>query len=98
VALRADPDRQPLDHGDPRAGRCGFGRSDGSQPCRRYLSALVEPGAIRGRGGVGGAPFVVIVHGDPITLTRRAQTAGALFVLASDPLGYCNPPAKVSRS
>jgi len=61
----------------------------------RSVAAAASAGDIL---GVGGAPFVVIVHGDPITLTRRAQTAGALFVLASDPLGYCNPPAKVSRS
>jgi hypothetical protein len=61
----------------------------------RSVAAAASAGDIL---GVGAAPFVVIVHGDPTTLSRRVRAAGAMFVLASDPLGYCNPPAKVSRS
>jgi len=48
--------------------------------------------------GVGGAPFVVILQGDPRTLAAHARAVGALFILASNPAGFCAPRASEPKS
>ena len=48
--------------------------------------------------GVGAAPFVVILRGDPADLSRRARSAGALLLLDPALAGACaRPPARVSQ-
>lgn len=43
--------------------------------------------------GVGGAPFIVVLRGDPATLNPRARTAGALLLLDPALAGVCARPA-----
>lgn len=43
--------------------------------------------------GAGGAPFVVILRGDPSDLSRRARAAGALMLLDPALAGVCADPA-----
>lgn len=45
---------------------------------------------------VGGAPFIVILRGDPIDLAQRARSAGALLVLDPDLAGVCAPKEALS--
>lgn len=40
---------------------------------------------------VGGAPFIVILRGDPVDLARRARASGALLILDPDLAGICAP-------
>jgi hypothetical protein len=40
--------------------------------------------------GVGGVPFVVIVHCDPKNAARRARSVGALFILGADARSLCS--------
>lgn len=43
--------------------------------------------------GAGGAPFIVILRGDPATLNKRARAAGALILLDPALAGACARPA-----
>ena len=45
---------------------------------------------------VGGAPFIVILRGDPTDLARRARSAGALLILDPDLAGVCAPKEALS--
>lgn len=54
----------------------------------RAIAAAASVGDIV---GVGGAPFVVILHGDSETLARRVRAAGALLTLTSNIAGFCSP-------
>lgn len=45
---------------------------------------------------VGGAPFIVILRGDPIDLAQRARSAGALLILDPDLAGVCAPKEALS--
>jgi len=47
--------------------------------------------------GEGGAPFVVIVHLDPVTAARGARRVGALFILGADPRSLCSPAASETK-
>jgi len=42
--------------------------------------------------GAGGAPFIVILRGDPAALSQRARTAGALLLLDPALAGVCARP------
>ena len=57
----------------------------------RIIAAAASAGQILGGGG---APFVVILHGDPLSLARHARVAGAWFVAGADPAGLCSPLAR----
>ena len=54
----------------------------------RIVEAAASAGQILGGGG---APFVVILHGDPLSLARHARDAGAWVVTGADPAGLCSP-------
>jgi hypothetical protein len=54
---------------------------------RRAIGAAAMAGDIL---GVGAAPFVILVHGDPATLQAKARAAGALLVISSDRAGLCS--------
>lgn len=54
----------------------------------RAIEAAASAGDIL---GVGGARFVVILHGDPEGLRARARAAGALFTLSAAFAGSCTP-------
>lgn len=45
---------------------------------------------------VGGAPFIVILRGDPIDLAQRVRAAGALMVIDPDLAGVCAPKEALS--
>jgi hypothetical protein len=62
---------------------------------QRAITAAASVGEIL---GVGGAPFVVILHGDPSNLARRVRAAGALLTLSSNPAGLCTPRPLESKS
>lgn len=59
----------------------------------RSVSAAGSAGTIA---AVGGAPFIVIVRGDPADLTQRARSAGALLILDPDLAGVCAPKETLS--
>ncbi len=61
----------------------------------RTLAAAAAAGDIL---GVGGAPFVVILRGDPTQLSNRARSAGALLITSADPSGFCAVRARDSQS
>ena len=54
----------------------------------RAVTAAASAGEIL---GVGGVPFIVILHGDSTTVARRARSVGALFTLGADPASLCSP-------
>jgi hypothetical protein len=54
----------------------------------RAIAAAASVGDIV---GIGGAPFVVVLHGDPSNLARRVRAAGALLTLTSNIAGFCTP-------
>jgi hypothetical protein len=56
-------------------------------PQARAIAAAGSAGDIL---GVGAAPFVILVHGDPATLQRKARSAGALIVFSSERAGLCS--------
>jgi len=56
----------------------------------RVVSAAAAAGDIA---GAGGAPFIVILRGDPAALNQRARTAGALLLLDPALAGACARPA-----
>ena len=58
----------------------------------RSLGAAGSAGSIA---AVGGAPFIVILRGDPVDLAQRARSAGALLVLDPDLAGVCAPKKAV---
>jgi hypothetical protein len=60
----------------------------------RTVSAAASAGDIA---GIGGAPFVVILHGDPQRLTDRARSAGALLILGANPGSFCSTPFQAAR-
>lgn len=43
--------------------------------------------------GAGGAPFVIILRGDPADLSRRTRAAGALMLIDPALAGVCARPA-----
>jgi len=45
---------------------------------------------------VGGAPFIIILRGDPVDLAHRARAAGALLILDPDLAGVCAPKETLS--
>ena len=57
------------------------------------VSAAGSAGSIA---AVGGAPFIVILRGDPVDLAQRARSAGALLVLDPDLAGVCAPKEALS--
>lgn len=57
------------------------------------VSAAGSAGSIA---AVGGAPFIVILRGDPTDLAQRARSAGALLVLDPDLAGVCAPKEVLS--
>jgi hypothetical protein len=61
----------------------------------RAVSVAASAGDIL---GVGGVPFVVIVHRDPTTVARHARAVGALFVLGADPRSLCSFGLSSSKS
>ncbi len=48
--------------------------------------------------GMGGVPFVVIVHRDAKTAARPARSVGALFILGADARSLCSSATSVSKS
>lgn len=62
---------------------------------QRAIAAAASAGDIL---GVGGARFVVILHGDPTDLAGRLRAAGALFTVSSDFAGLCSPRGKETGS
>lgn len=61
----------------------------------RIVAAAGSAGDIA---GVGGVPFVMIVRGDPATLSARAHAAGALVLLDPALAGVCARPASPSAN
>jgi hypothetical protein len=53
--------------------------------------AVAAAGSAGDIAAVGGAPFILILRGDKADLARRAQSAGALFILDPDLAGVCAP-------
>jgi len=53
----------------------------------RAFKAAASAGEIL---GVGGVPFIVIVHLDPTTAARRTRSVGALFILGADARSLCS--------
>lgn len=45
---------------------------------------------------VGGAPFIIILRGDPVDLARRARASGALMILDPVLAGVCAPKETLS--
>ncbi len=43
--------------------------------------------------GAGGAPFIIILRGDPADLSQKARAAGALLLLDPARAGACARPA-----
>jgi hypothetical protein len=56
----------------------------------RVIGAAADAGDIA---GAGGAPFIVILRGNPATLNQRARDAGALLLLDPALAGVCARPA-----
>ncbi|WP_246263370.1 hypothetical protein [Caulobacter soli] len=54
----------------------------------RAVSAAASVGQIA---GAGGAPFILILRGEPGQLEPRARAAGAWLLLDPDAAGQCNP-------
>ncbi len=54
----------------------------------RAASAAASAGAIA---GAGGAPFILILRGEPDQLGQRARAAGAWLLLDPDAAGQCTP-------
>lgn len=54
----------------------------------RSASAAASAGAIA---GAGGAPFILILRGEPGALESRARAAGAWLLLDPDAAGVCAP-------
>ena len=57
-------------------------------PPSQAASAAASAGAIA---GAGGAPFILILRGEPGQLGQRARAAGAWLLLDPDAAGQCNP-------
>ncbi len=54
----------------------------------RTASAAASAGQIA---GAGGAPFILILRGEPDALSPRLRAAGAWLLLDPDAAGQCNP-------
>jgi hypothetical protein len=52
---------------------------------------VAAAGAVGDIAAAGGAPFIIILRGDPADLARRARSVGALIVLDPDLAGVCAP-------
>jgi hypothetical protein len=48
--------------------------------------------------GAGGAPFIVILRGDPAQLSERAREAGALLLLDPALAGVCARPSSLDAT
>ena len=55
---------------------------------REAVSAAGSAGQIA---GAGGAPFILILRGEPASLSPRLRAAGAWLLLDPDAAGQCNP-------
>ena len=55
----------------------------------RSASAAASAGQIA---GAGGAPFILILRGEPGELSQRLHAAGAWLLLDPDAAGQCNSP------
>lgn len=60
----------------------------------RIVGAAASAGDIA---GAGGAPFVVILRGDPANLAERAKSAGAVLLLDPALAGACARPQELAQ-